>query len=66
MLPYQLLMMIISISGLMSIIYLSFLIIFSYQKEPYRRYLIRFIISLTILVLSLFVYSQMGYAIISW
>lgn len=50
----------------MSIIYLSFLIIFSYQKEPYRRYLIRFIISLTILVLSLFVYSQMGYAIISW
>ena len=50
----------------MSIIYLSFLIIFSYRKEPYRRYLIRFIISLTILVLSLFVYSQMGYAIISW
>ena len=59
MLPYLVLAMLINISGLMSIIYLSFLIIFVYHKYPYRRCLVHFIISLIC-------YSKAGYTIISW
>ena len=66
MLPYPVLAMLINISGLMSIIYLSFLIIFVYHKYPYSRCLVHFIISLIVLIFSLFCYSKAGYTIISW
>lgn len=64
MLPYQLITLLISVSSLMTIIYLAFLIIFVYHKYPYRKCLIRLIIALIVLVLSLFCYSQAGYTII--
>jgi len=64
MLPYQLITLLISVSGLMTIIYLAFLIIFVYHKYPHRKCLIRFIIALIILVFSLFCYSQAGYTIV--
>lgn len=64
MLSYQLMSLVLSISGLCTIIFLAFTLIFLCEKYPWRKPLILFLVSLAILSLSLVWFSQSGYRII--
>lgn len=65
MLFYQLMSLILNISGLCTIIFLAFTLIFVHEKYPWHKPLVLFLISLAILTLSLIWFAQAGYKIIA-